>query len=178
MTMEQLKQFALDVHNFAFSTKYDDLDIVSAMDLDSVVEELKKDEEQLKEDNEELKDTIDELESEVLDSRESFNLQQQSDLFYCRGHIYCDPETGENMNRDKLFAIYKDCGKLRKENEELRKENKKGEITCSCQLGFKCEGNFSHPSMICCSYSSDPQTKIIWDYKKQIKELKDLLAAS
>ena len=125
----------------------------------------------LKKENEELKDTIDENESVVLDAYESFNLQQQSDLFYCRGHIYCDPETGENMNRDKLFAIYKDCGKL-------RKENKKGEITCSCQLGFKCEGNFSHPSMICCSYSSDPQTKIIWDYKKQIKELKDLLAAS
>ena len=41
---EELKQFALDVHNFAFSTKWDDLDIVSAMDLASVVDELKKDE--------------------------------------------------------------------------------------------------------------------------------------
>ena len=74
----------------------------------------------LKKENEELKDTIDENESVVLDAYESFNLQQQSDLFYCRGHIYCDPETGENMNRDKLFAIYKDCGKLRKENKELK----------------------------------------------------------
>mgnify|MGYP003645720901 CR=1 FL=1 len=49
---------------------------------------------------------------------------------------------------------------------------KKGEITCACQLGEECEGNFSHPSMVCCSYSSDPQTKIIWDLKAENEELK------
>ena len=70
-----------------------------------------------------LKEQIDELESEVLDSRESFNLQQQSDLFYCRGHIYCDPETGENMNRDKLFAVYKDCYTFGEEVASLREKN-------------------------------------------------------
>ena len=48
----------------------------------------------------------------------------------------------------------------------------KGEITCNCQLGNECEGNFSHPSMVCCSYSNDPQTKVIWDMKKQIEVLK------
>tara|TARA_R110000803_G_scaffold11227_4_gene33716 strand:- start:469 stop:813 length:345 start_codon:yes stop_codon:yes gene_type:complete len=73
------------------------------------------------------------------------------------------------------IQFQKEIAVLKKENEELYKENKKGEITCSCQLGFKCEGNFSHPSMICCSYSSDPQTKIIWDYKKQNEELKQHL---
>ncbi len=41
---EKLKQFSMEVHNFAFSTEYDDLDIVSAFDLDSIIEELKKDE--------------------------------------------------------------------------------------------------------------------------------------
>jgi hypothetical protein len=51
--------------------------------------------------------------------------------------------------------------------------NKKGEITCACQLGGECEGNFSHPSMVCCSYSSDPQTKVIWDLKEEIKKLKE-----
>ena len=49
----------------------------------------------------------------------------------------------------------------------------KGEITCNCQLGNECEGNFSHPSMVCCSYSNDPQTKVIWDMKKQIEVLKE-----
>ena len=48
----------------------------------------------------------------------------------------------------------------------------KGEITCNCQLGNECEGNFSHPSMVCCSYSNDPQTKVIWDMKKEMDELK------
>ena len=50
--------------------------------------------------------------------------------------------------------------------------NKKGEITCACQLGGECEGNFSHPSMVCCSYSSDPQTKVIWDLKEKNEKLK------
>ena len=49
---------------------------------------------------------------------------------------------------------------------------KKGEITCACQLGEECEGNFSHPSMVCCSYSSDPQTKVIWDLKEKNEKLK------
>ena len=51
----------------------------------------------------------------------------------------------------------------------------KGEITCNCQLGNECEGNFSHPSMVCCSYSNDPQTKVIWDMKKQIEVLNRLI---
>ena len=55
---EIFKQFALDVHNFAFSTNMDDLDIVSAMDLGSVVEELNKDEDKMYKDIEELKKEI------------------------------------------------------------------------------------------------------------------------
>ena len=55
---EILKQFALDVHNFAFSTNMDDLDIVSAMDLGSVVEELNKDEDKLYKEIEEQKKEI------------------------------------------------------------------------------------------------------------------------
>lgn len=55
---EIFKQFALDVHNFAFSTNMDDLDIVSAMDLGSVVEELNKDEDKMYKEIEELKKEI------------------------------------------------------------------------------------------------------------------------
>ena len=97
---------------------------MSLDDISTAVMDMNKDRIDAEEENETLKEQIDELESEVLDARESFNLQQQSDLFYCRGHIYCDPETGENMNRDKLFAIYKDGGKLKAENEKLKKSEK------------------------------------------------------
>jgi len=44
---EKLKQFSMEVHNFAFSTKYDDLDIVDSFDLDSIIKELKQDEDNL-----------------------------------------------------------------------------------------------------------------------------------
>jgi len=41
---QELKDFALKVHNFAFGTKWDDAGVVSAMDFDAIVEEMKKDE--------------------------------------------------------------------------------------------------------------------------------------
>ena len=74
---------------------------------------------------EELKEKNDELESEVLDARESFNLQQQSDLFYCRGYIYCDPETGENMTKEGLNELRHKSYIARKEYLELKAENEK-----------------------------------------------------
>jgi hypothetical protein len=43
--LDELKQFAVDVHNFAFGTQWDDLDIVSAMDFDCILLKMKKDEE-------------------------------------------------------------------------------------------------------------------------------------
>tara|TARA_R110000803_G_scaffold74681_1_gene138766 strand:+ start:286 stop:891 length:606 start_codon:yes stop_codon:yes gene_type:complete len=46
---EKLKDFALKVHNFAFRTKWDDDSIVSAMDFDSIIEEMENDENTLKE---------------------------------------------------------------------------------------------------------------------------------
>jgi len=76
MTMEQLKQFALDVHNFAFATKYDDLDIVSSMDLDCVVEELNKDKDKMYKEMDELKAENTELMKEqykLLDEKESLS---------------------------------------------------------------------------------------------------------
>ena len=96
---------------------------MSLDDISTAVMDMNKDRIDAEEENETLKEQIDELESEVLDARESFNLQQQSDLFYCRGHIYCDPETGENMNRDKLFAVYKDCYTFGEEVASLREKN-------------------------------------------------------
>lgn len=44
-----LKQFALKVHNFAYGTKWDDEDIVSAMDFDCIIEKMQKDEKELEE---------------------------------------------------------------------------------------------------------------------------------
>jgi len=44
-----IKQFALAVHNFAYGTNWDDEDIVSAMDFETIVEKMKNDEKELKE---------------------------------------------------------------------------------------------------------------------------------
>jgi len=44
---QELKQYALKVHNFAYGTEWDDEDIVSAMDFDGIIEKMKKDEEEL-----------------------------------------------------------------------------------------------------------------------------------
>ena len=43
--LDELKQFAVDVHNFAFGTNWDDLDIVSGMDFDCILLKMKKGEE-------------------------------------------------------------------------------------------------------------------------------------
>lgn len=43
---KKLKEFALNVHNFAYGTKWDDEDIVSAMDFEGIIEKMKKDEEE------------------------------------------------------------------------------------------------------------------------------------
>tara|TARA_R100000654_G_scaffold57109_1_gene83525 strand:+ start:49 stop:564 length:516 start_codon:yes stop_codon:yes gene_type:complete len=64
---EKLKQFALGVHNFVWGTKYDDEDIVSSMDFDAIIDEMKKDEEKLKEIAEQAYDEdTGELATEVL----------------------------------------------------------------------------------------------------------------
>ena len=95
--MEQLKQFALDVHNFAFSTKYDDLDIVSAMDLDSVVEELNKDEDNMYKEIQELKKRNEEL-------QEQLNEESQQRL----------------KNKECWMTVKDKYWELNKENEELK----------------------------------------------------------
>jgi hypothetical protein len=41
LTIETLKQFALDVHNYLYGTEWDDLDIVSAMDFDGIIDKMK-----------------------------------------------------------------------------------------------------------------------------------------
>ena len=52
---EELKQFALAVHNFAFGTEWDDEDIVSAMGFDGIIEKMKNDEKGEMDENKKLK---------------------------------------------------------------------------------------------------------------------------
>ena len=56
MSIDDLKKFALDVHNFAYGTEYDDPDIVSAMDFDAIIEKMKTDEKKLVDANKGLSD--------------------------------------------------------------------------------------------------------------------------
>ena len=88
-----------------------------------------------------------------------------------------------NLFDDKNTKIKND--ELKKENEKLKQQlmarsnNLKGEITCDCQLGNPCEGakpeQIAPNGELCCSYDGDIQTKIIWDLKQEIQELKTLL---
>ena len=55
---KKLKNFALDVHNFAYGTKLNDEDIVSDMDFNTIMEKMKKDEEELKEKNDDLQNEV------------------------------------------------------------------------------------------------------------------------
>jgi len=111
---EELKQFALDVHNFAYGTEWDDRDIVSAMDFDLIVEKMKKDEESLKdftnwENHPALKHKV------VLDDD------------YYLGHVedgeLIDPESFSLLKDEKehLDSLVDD---LKKELESLKKSNK------------------------------------------------------
>jgi hypothetical protein len=81
---EELKQFALAVHNFAYGTEWDDEDIVSAMGFDGIIEKMKNDEKREMDENKKLKEEIEELkeENETLEERnvclESDNMNEVS----------------------------------------------------------------------------------------------------
>jgi hypothetical protein len=86
-------------------------------DLDESEAEIKE----LKEKNAELSELNDELESEVLDSRESYNLQQMSGNFWYKGEEFTDPETGETFSRSDYFDLLKECYDKNKKLKELSK---------------------------------------------------------
>ena len=120
--MEQLKQFALDVHNFAFSTKYDDLDIVSAMDLDSVVEELNKDEDKMYKQIQELQEQLNEESQQRLKNKECWMTVKDK---------YWELNKENEELKDKVDTLEQqtegfrvEYPKLKKENEELKKQIK------------------------------------------------------
>ena len=120
--MEQLKQFALDVHNFAFSTKYDDLDIVSAMDLDSVVEELNKDEDKMYKQIQELQEQLNEESQQRLKNKECWMTVKDK---------YWEQNKENEELKDKVDTLEQqtegfrvEYPKLKKENEELKKQIK------------------------------------------------------
>ena len=60
-TIGDLTKFALDVHNFAYNTEYNDEDIVSAMDFDGIIEKMKTDEKKLIDANERLGEAVGKL---------------------------------------------------------------------------------------------------------------------
>jgi len=62
---------------------------------------------------------VEELESELLDSRESFNLQDQSDNFYLHGVEYTDEETNEPLTLKDVWELRADAYKSHRKIEEL-----------------------------------------------------------
>lgn len=79
--MADLKKFALNVHNFVYRTDWDDESIVSAMDFDGIVEEMKKDEKELEEENKKLAEQV--------------RYWKNFALFYWSGH-----QLGKEVNSD------------------------------------------------------------------------------
>jgi vacuolar-type H+-ATPase subunit H len=124
--METLKQFALDVHNFAYRTKWDDEDIVSAMDFDGIIKEMKKDENELNEEIEKLKEEVD-LNKECYKGQ-----QRETDIEHVR-YLDAIQKGGDDMcsvaqslgieyhggTKDVITEIKK----LKKEIEELKNDN-------------------------------------------------------
>ena len=79
--------------------------------------------------NASLKESNDQLEYEVLDSRESYNLQRMSGNFWYKGVEFTDPETGETLSHRDYFDRLKECYdksiKLEKLNCQLDKLKQK-----------------------------------------------------
>lgn len=76
----------------------------------------------LREDYDEAEDRIEQLESELLDSRESFNLQDQSDNFYLHGAEYTDEETNEPLTLKDVWELRADAYKSHRKIEELEEK--------------------------------------------------------
>ena len=111
---DELKQFAMKVHNFVYNTKYDDEDIVSSFDFDGILEEMKKDEDKLKEENEDNKLSISCLEAErdYVDPKGKFNyIDDYSDF---NNHLK------EKYNDDMYKKMYEwfDMDNMLDEDEE------------------------------------------------------------
>ena len=70
---EELQQFALAVHNFAYGTEWDDEDIVSAMGFDGIIEKMKNDEKGEMDENKKLKEENKELRLWVERNQEEIN---------------------------------------------------------------------------------------------------------
>ena len=93
-----IKQFALAVHNFAYGTNWDDEDIVSAMDFETIVEKMKNDEKQ-------LEDVKEGLAQKFYDH---YGGQGTDTLYFAR-------QTGPDLGNMVDFVL--------KENKELKEKN-------------------------------------------------------
>ena len=99
---EKLKEFAMNVHNFAYGTSYNDPDIMDSVeDLDDIVDKLKKDEDTA---NEDLRDEIKELLDVIKALKEDLK------------------ETEEDTANEELEYLKKEHQKLRKKHEKLAVE--------------------------------------------------------
>jgi len=133
---EKLKQFALAVHNFAYGTEWDDEDIVSAMDFDTIIEKMKTDEKELKEEYWEKgwetgkSDTWDEIDDAVKPLKEKITKLEQFKSEVIDAMKYDDDLDDEDIIRGirgMEEEIIGEC-ELKEQIEELKKQNKVKEI--------------------------------------------------
>ena len=119
------------------------LDHVETMKVLSVFKKLADEIVELKEKNAELSESNDELESEVLDSRESYNLQQMSGNFWYKGVEFTDPETDETLSHSDYFDLLKECYdkniKLKELNAKLDLEEQECASRMDCHVATKLE---------------------------------------
>jgi len=116
---DELKQFAMKVHNFVYNTKYDDEDIVSSFDFDGILEEMKKDEDKLKEEIEKLKldclcrdaerDYVDpKCKFTCIDDYPNFNIhlkENYNDDMYKKMYEWFDMDEMLGLNEEGLTTI-------------------------------------------------------------------------
>jgi DNA repair exonuclease SbcCD ATPase subunit len=119
LTIETLKQFALDVHNFAYGTKWDDEDIVSAMDFDGIIEEMKKDEKELEEGIAKLKNENKELKKHIQTvakvqggqmERDADNLAEAAQQIEALKHEVSTLEEVKEQYEDAIQSVVDVCG--------------------------------------------------------------------
>jgi DNA repair exonuclease SbcCD ATPase subunit len=121
-TEENLKQFALDVHNFAYGTKWDDEDIVSTMDFDDIIEKMKKNENEL----------IKKAEEQPREDQWPIAYREKNEqIEKLKKHIQTVAKVqGGQMERDadNLAEAALQIKELKKENAELKENLKDQEL--------------------------------------------------
>lgn len=143
---ENLKEFAMNVHNFAYGTTYNDHDIMdSVADLNDILHKLKKDEDTANEDlRDEIKELLDVIKALKEDLKETEEDTANEELEYLKKEHEKLKKKHEKLavEFDELEEVASEIDDLDEQIEKLEKDNDKLEKEVSVLLAVA-SGNYN-----------------------------------